>query len=137
MIKEYKPNFSILKRIILFIIALAIPCTFCYIYSTETEYAWYMFNGFEAMTNAFTATSIFLLFYDFNKKIPVIEKIISEISMCSFEMYLISSFWDNYLYGKYTYNMVIMVGMVAITTYISAKTFILVRDFVLKKIKIM
>ena len=96
-----------------------------------------MFNGFESMTNAFVAISIFLLFYDFNKKIVGIEKIISEISICSFEMYLLSSFWDKYLYEKYTYNMIIMIGMVAITTYISSKIFILARDFVLRKIKIM
>lgn len=134
LIKEYQPKFSILKRISLVILALAIPCTFCYIFSTETEYAWYIFNGFESMTNAFIATAIFLLFYDFDKKIPVIGKIISEISICSFEMYLLSSLWDKYLYEKYTYNLIIMVGLVAITTYISAKIFIVIRDFVLRKI---
>ena len=62
-------------------IALSIPCTFCYIYSTSTEYAWYIFNGFEAITNAFTAVAIFLMFYDFDKKLPVLGKIISEISI--------------------------------------------------------
>ncbi len=126
MIREFQPKLKYWKRILLFLVAFAIPCTFCYIFSTETEYAWYTFNGFESLTNAFTATTIFLLFYDFNKKIPVIGKIISEISICSFEMYLFSSIWDKYLYTKYQYNMAIMLVLVVITTYISAKVFILI-----------
>ncbi|MBQ9314538.1 MAG: acyltransferase family protein [Clostridia bacterium] len=134
LIREYKPQLSMEKRILLLIIALAIPCTFCYLYSTETQYAWYIFNGFEALTNAFTAISIFLLFYDFEKKIPVIGNIITEISICSFEMYLFSSIWDKYLYSKYQYNMFIMLCLVIIATYVSAKILIVVRDFILKKI---
>ena len=134
MIKEFKPNFNIIKRIGLFIVALSIPCTFCYIYSTETEYAWYIFNGFEAITNAFTAVTIFLMFYDFEKKIPVIGKIITEISICSFEMYLFSSIWDKYLYTKFNYNMIIMLGLVLITTYISSRIFIFIRNWILKRI---
>lgn len=132
LIKEFKPNLSIAKRIIFFMMALAIPCTFCYIFSTETQYAWYIFNGFEALTNAITAIAIFLMFYDFNKKTPVVNKVITEISICSFEMYLFSSIWDKFLYSKFQYNMIIMLGMVIITTYISAKIFILIRDIVLK-----
>lgn len=132
IIKEFKPNLKLLNRLGLFISALLIPCTFCYMYSTETEYAWYIFNGFEAITNAFTAVAIFLMFYDFDKKIPVLGKIITEISLCSFEMYLFSSIWDKYLYGKYQYDMLIMVLLVAITTYISSKIFIIMRDFLIK-----
>ena len=132
LIREFQPKFSIIKRIVLFIVALSIPCIFCYVYSTKTEYAWYIFNGFEALTNAFTATSIFLLFYDLKMKIPVLGKVITEISICSFEMYLFSSIWDKYLYSKYSYNMLIMVLDVAVLTYISSKILITIRKFILK-----
>lgn len=131
-IHEFKPNLKLTNRLLLFIGALAIPCTCCYIFSTPTEYAWYIFNGFEALTNAFVAVSLFLMFYDIDKNIPVLEQIISQISICSFEMYLFSSIWDKYLYNKFNYNIFIMVPIVAITTYISAKIFITLREYILK-----
>ena len=133
MIKELKPKLSIRQKIAFFAIALAIPCTFCYLFTTNTQYAWFIFNGFEAFTNAFTAVAIFLMFYDFDKRIPIAQKIITEISICSFEMYLFSSIWDKFLYSKLQYNMLIMVLLVVITTYISSKVFIVIRDFILKK----
>lgn len=136
MIKEFQPKIALTRRILFFVIALAIPCFFCYLYTTETQYAWYIFNGFEALTNALTAISIFLLFYDFNKKIPVIEHVITEISICSFEMYLISSIWDKYLYSKLQYNMVIMVLLVTVTTYVSSKILNTIRDYILREIKL-
>lgn len=131
LIRDFKITLKPLYRILMFLVALAIPCTFCYLFSTETQYAWFIFNGFEAITNAFTAISIFLMFYDIDRKIPVIDFIIAQISICSFEMYLFSYMWDEFLYGTCNLNMFIMVGMVAITTYISAKIFIIVRDFIL------
>jgi len=135
IIKEYQPKIELSKRILLFIVALAIPCIFCYCYSTETEYAWYIFNGFEALTNAFTAVSIFLIFYRFDKKIPVLEGIIKEISICSFEMYLFSSIWDKYLYSKYQFHLFLMVFIIIGLTYISSKAFTMIRDFMIKCVK--
>lgn len=133
-IKETKPNFKLLHRIFFVIGALAIPCTFCYIYSTPTQYAWFIFNGFEALTTALVAIAVFILFYDFEYKIPIFGRFISEISICSFEMYLFSSIWDKYLYNKLNYNMFLMIPLVAIATYISAKIWITARDIILKRI---
>lgn len=135
-IKEIQPNIKMIYRILLFVLALAIPCTFCYIFSTPTEYAWYTFNGFEALTTAFVAITVFLLFYDFKYKLPLIGKLISQISICSFEMYLFSSIWDKYFYSKYSYNIIFMIPLVAIFTFISAKILILIRDKFLKIWKI-
>ena len=131
MIKEFQPHFAYWKRILFFVIALAIPCTCCFFFSTETEYAWYTFNGFEALTTVLVATAIFLLFYDFDKNIPVIGKMIREVSICSFEMYLFSSIWDKYLYTVLDYKILIMVPIIIVSTYFSAKLFILLRDFIL------
>lgn len=135
-IKEVQPNFKMLYRILIVVFALAIPCVFCYIFSTPTEYAWYMFNGFEAMTTAFLAIAVFILLYDFKYKIPVLSKVITQISICSFEMYLFSSIWDKYFYSKYTYNIIFMIPIVAVFTFISAKILIIVRDKVLEICKI-
>ena len=135
IIRDFKPNFKTINRVLLFILALAIPCVFCYIFSTPTEYAWYMFNGFEALTTAFVAVTIFLLFYDFKYKIHVLGKVITQISICSFEMYLFSSIWDKYFYNNFTYNIVFMIPLVAIATFVSAKLLIVVRDKLLKLCK--
>lgn len=131
MIKEFQPHLKVWKRILFFVVALAIPCTFCFFFSTQTEYAWYTFNGFEALTTAIVATAIFLMFYDIDKKIPIINKVIAEVSICSFEMYLFSSIWDKYFYTVLDYNIFIMVPIIILSTYVSAKIFILIRDLIL------
>ena len=135
-IREIQPNFKMIYRVLFFVVALAIPCTFCYIYSTPTQYAWYIFNGFEALTTALVAISVFLLFYDFKYKLPIVRKVITEISICSFEMYLFSSIWDKYIYNNYTYNMFLLIPLVAIASYVSAKVLIVVRDKILELCKI-
>lgn len=132
MIKELKPKFSLIKHIALIVLAISIPCCFCIFFSRNGEYAWYTFNGFEALTDAFIAVSIFLLFYDFNKKLPVIGKIITEISICSFEMYLMSSIFDKYFYSKYPMNIFFEVPLVLVTTYITSKIWIILRDKIVK-----
>lgn len=135
LIKELKPKYSILKRFLFFAISLATPCIFCYLFSTETQYAWFIFNGFEALFTGMVAISIFLTFYSIEKPLPVLGKIISEISICSFEMYLFSSIWDKYLYVTLNYNIFIMIPIVAICSYISAKIFIIIRDAFLRLVK--
>lgn len=133
-IHEYRPNLKLYQRILLPLTSLGLTCLSCYILSTPEQYAWFNFNGFEALPTALTATFIFLAFYDLNKKIPVVGKIISEISICSFEMYLISSITDKMMYMYLDYHMIIMVLITIALTYVSAKLLILVRDFLLKPI---
>ena len=128
-IREIQPKFKIVYRILSVILALSVPCIFCYMYSTETQYAWFIFNGFEALTTAFTAISIFILFYDFKYKLPIIEKVFSEIAICSFEMYLFSSIWDKYWYNNHVYNMFLMIPIIAICSYISAKVWLIIRNY--------
>ncbi len=135
MIKDFKPNLKVINRVLLFIGALAIPCTFCYVFSVpEKTYAWFTFNGFEALTNAFTATAIFLMFYDIKKCNVVVDKIFAEISICSFEMYLVSSIVDKYLYSKYSYNIIIMVSLVLVITYVFSRIFIFLRNLLFGKV---
>ena len=128
MIKEFKPTFSLLKHILLVVVSIAIPCCFCIYFSRNGEYAWYTFNGFEALTDTFIAVSIFLFFYNYNEKIPIVGKVITEISICSFEMYLMSSIFDKYFYFKYPMNIFYEVPLVLISTYITSKVWIILRD---------
>lgn len=132
LIRDFKPNLKMVYRVLFFIVALSIPCVSCYILSTPIEYAWYAFNGFEALPTALVAIAVFLLFYDFKYKIPVLGRLISEISICSFEMYLFSSIWDKYFYNNYTYNMIIIIPLVAICSYFSAKIWILARNKIIE-----
>ena len=135
-IKEYQPNIKMIFRILLFIVAVSIPVVCCWFASkNDNAYAWYMFNGFGTITNAFVATTIFLLFYNIKKKIPAISQVISQISICTFEMYLFSSIFDKIYYSIFAEkSLFLIVLMVLVSTYICAKIWILLRDLIFKKL---
>jgi len=135
-IKEYMPNINILVRVFLFLIAVSIPVLCCYFASKSiNSYAWYMFNGFGTITNAFVATTIFLLFFKIKKKIPIIAQIISQIAICSFEMYLFSSIFDKIYYTLFAEkNLFFVVLMTLLSTYICARIWITIRDLLFKKL---
>ena len=136
MIKEYQPHLKILLRLLLFIIAVSIPVLSCYFTSKSIGgYAWYMFNGFGTITNAFVALSVFLLFYDIKREIPVLSFLISQIAICSFDMYLFSSIFDKINYNAlYTEKpLFFVVFMTLICTYICARIWITIRDLIFKK----
>ncbi|MBR3280285.1 MAG: acyltransferase family protein [Clostridia bacterium] len=135
-IKEYKPNINLIIRLVLFIIAVAIPVLSCYFVSKNANgYAWYMFNGFGTITNAFVAVTVFLLFYNINKKIPLIAQVISQIAICSFEMYLFSSIFDKIYYTIFAEkSLIFVVFMTLISTYICARIWIWIRDLIFKKL---
>ena len=135
-IKEYKPNLNILLRILLVVVAVSIPVLACFYTSKSINaYAWYMLNGFGTITNAFVALSIFLLFYDIKKKIPVLSFIVSQIAICSFEMYLFSSIFDKLYYGAVFVEkpLYFIASMTLISTFICARIWITIRDLVFKK----
>lgn len=136
LIRDLKPNYNYLIRILTVIVAVAIPVLCCYFTTKSTgEYAWYMFNGFGTITNAFVASSIFILFYDIKFKIPAVSQIISQISICSFEMYLLSSIFDKIYYNTLTELMWLqIVLLVVVSTYICARIWITVRDLIFGRI---
>jgi surface polysaccharide O-acyltransferase-like enzyme len=136
LIKDIKPNLNIIIRILLVIVSVAIQTAICYFASKPTmEYAWDTFKGFGTITNGFVAVSVFLMFYDIQKKIPVISTIISQIAICSFDMYLFSSIFDKIYYNVFPeQNMFVIILMVLVSTYLCARIWITIRDFVLKKV---
>lgn len=131
-IKDFKIDFRLIYKILLLVVSIAVPTILCYYFSTPTFRAWYMFNGFEPLTNALCAISIFLLFYKIDFNIPVISKVFTEISICSFEMYLFSSIIDGYAYQKFDFNFPTMILFITLSSYLCSKVFILIRDFILK-----
>ena len=162
-IREYRPNPNVLIKIGAFILASLVPTVICYFVSQHNEaYAWYICNGFGTITNAFVATTIFIMFYTVKAKIPVLSQIITQISICSFEMYLFSSIFDKLYYylfadaarletmmatnifekiykGIYACavggaGIFVIAGLVLISTYIVSRIWITVRDLLFKKL---
>lgn len=134
-IKEYRPNPNVLIKIGAFLVASLIPTAICYLVSKHNNaYAWYICNGFGTITNAFVATTIFIMFYTVKFKVPVLSAVITQISICSFEMYLFSSIFDKlYYYTFEKYNMFAIIGMTLVSTYIVSRIWITLRDLVFKK----
>ena len=94
-IRKHPPALSRLARLILAGIATALPCVLCYIFTVrDGSYAWYMMNGFASATAALSGVVYFLLFFDLPVNGRPLRFILSEISICSFEMYLFSYITD-------------------------------------------
>ena len=94
-IRKHPPELSRLSRLILAGIATALPCVLCYIFTMrDGSYAWYMMNGFASATAALSGVVYFLLFFDLPVNGRPLRFILSEISICSFEMYLFSYITD-------------------------------------------
>lgn len=67
-------------------------------YYSSGEYAWWLFNQYSALPHAIATTALFLLFYRTQKLPRPVGAVVREISVCSFEMYLISYFTDKIFY---------------------------------------
>lgn len=67
-------------------------------YYSQGEYAWWLFSQYATVTHAVAATALFLLLYRVKKLPRPIGAVVKEVSVCSFEMYLISYFTDKLFY---------------------------------------
>lgn len=68
-------------------------------FSQEGESAWWIFREYNTLTHAIAAVALFLLFYRVGQLPGVLAIPIREISVCSFEMYLISYLTDRIFYS--------------------------------------
>lgn len=94
-LRKHPPKWSRAARLGMALGALAVPCVLCYIFTVrDGSYAWYMMNGFASVTAAMTGTAFFLLLYDLPLRSRPICFCLREISLCSFEMYLLSYLTD-------------------------------------------
>ena len=100
-IAEYRPRLSVAKRAGALILAPMIPTLLIALYThLRGGYAWYMLNGFQTLTVAFTAICVFTALYDIDTKCDFVNKCFACISKNTFEIYLLSYIWDNVFYSK-------------------------------------
>ncbi len=64
----------------------------------DSEYAWHVCNEFNCLTHTVVSVCIFLFFYDLKLNCKAPNFVFGEISVCSFEMYLLSYLTDTYFY---------------------------------------
>ena len=119
-IAKYKPNPS---RVLCGGIAVAVLIfeSVCGWFSTNPDYAWWMFNSNATLSHAVVATYVFLMLYNTDIKNKPIKFIFKEISLCSFEMYLISYSTDRYLFSHLNIPIWQIVLIDFISAYIIAK----------------
>lgn len=95
----------------------SVCCWLC----TNPDYAWWMFNSNATLSHAVVATCVFLMLYNVDIKNRPIKFIFKEISLCSFEMYLISYFTDRYLFSRLNIPIWQIVCIDFLSAYIIAK----------------
>ena len=96
-IARHKPKPSPVLCALVFLGTVGLETALSYYYS-DPEYAWWLFTQYSAVTHAIAATALFLLLYRVEKLPRPIGAVVKEISVCSFEMYLISYFTDKVFY---------------------------------------
>ncbi len=96
--REYKPTFK--KPLLLAVIAATVLFNACisYHYSAGSNFEWSILGavdcGYNCITVALCAASLFLLFYDIEIKNDLFKKVLAAISSVSLEIYLCSAIFD-------------------------------------------
>ena len=97
---EYKPK--IRKRFVLLGLMLSIllpTAVNCFYTAKNGGYAWYVMNGSDCLSTMAIAIFVWLLLADIKKLPRAVSFVVTEISVCSFEMYLYSYIADGFLYS--------------------------------------
>lgn len=124
-ISEYRPRLSAWKKITFLITAPLVPSLIVACFSIDRgDYAWYLFNGNQTLTVCITAVAIFLAFYDIDIKFKAVRLPVQLVSVCSFEMYLMSYLADKYVYSlselSNKYNIVVTFAIVFVSSFVMA-----------------
>lgn len=96
-IAKYRPSPKKLWCIIVALVVL-LGETLAVWFWHDWEYVWHICCDFNCLTHTVVSVCIFLIFYDIKLKCKPLNFIFGEISVCSFEMYLLSFFADQFLY---------------------------------------
>ena len=98
-IADFKPKVKAFAKLPLVISVALIPTVITALYThARGEYAWYMMVGFQNICVCLSAIAVFIALYDIEKCPAPIGFILGQISLCAFEMYLISFIWDSFIY---------------------------------------
>lgn len=98
-ISRYKPrpNMAACAGIAVFTVACETAINWYY---SSAEYAWQIFREYSALPHVIVSTSVFLIIYRIEKLPCVLALPIKEVSVCSFEMYLMSYMTDKIFYSS-------------------------------------
>lgn len=119
-IAKHRPHPNKLYCLIAAAITLLAEDLICAV-SSSGEYAWQLFNSHASLSHTVVAVSVFLLFYDANVKNKFLCGFFKEISVCSFEMYLLSCLTDYALYERLNIPPIRALPLNFISVYISAR----------------
>ena len=124
-IAEYRPKLSTWQKRACLPLAPMVPTVLIMLYTHfRGGYAWYLLNGFQTVTVAFTAIAVFLALYDLEVESVAWQKVFAQIALCSFEMYLLSYLWDDWFYNSLnldaTVSFALLIPLTAVCTFATA-----------------
>ncbi len=100
-IARFNPAPSRFRCLLFSIGILGAESVVCFLLSAQ-QYAWEPFNKNAALTHMLAAVGLFLALYTVQLKSRFLQRLFMEISVCSFEMYLISYCTDRILFTYLT-----------------------------------
>ncbi len=121
-IKKYRPSINKVWCAVIAIVVLVAEDVVCAIFSSG-GYAWWLFNAHSSISHTVVAVCVFLLFYDVDIKNKAVAFAFREISVCSFEMYLISYATDYLLYGHLGFDATVAIVQNFVLVYLAARIY--------------
>lgn len=118
-LREYQPkiNKALLSVFIIVYILMLSAALFCFNYGKN--FSWRFLGEYGGLTTVILTTAFFLLFYDVDIKNRLLKGAVTQISLVSFDMYLLSRITDLLLYDYYYKHFEADIGDFAILASVS------------------
>ena len=100
-LRDYPPRLHKGWNLALLALFVAGSALFRYLVSTPDNSAGYVLNGFGCLTTGIIAVLLFLLLHDLECPLGPVRRVVTELSVCSFEIYLCSYLTDRLLYTNW------------------------------------
>lgn len=100
-LRDHPPHPSKGKLLVPLAVSVAIPAVWRWQVSTPDNDAGYILNGFGCLSAGVTAVLLFLLLRDVQCSFRPVRTVVTELSVCSFEIYLCSYLTDRLLYTSW------------------------------------
>lgn len=126
--KEYPLKITDLKKVFLLIGTLLIQTLGCFIYSYNKPFDLAFFGGYNGLFTVIIASLILSIFADKDIKNKIGRKIISMVSLVSFEMYLVSYIFDKIIYP---HKLAISSSWRYLLNYLMCVSFVMIASFVI------